>query len=104
MNRNLPDERRDFFGWTVERFGDECFVNFTTGAPAGVDRTKIAREEFDAAMAGERKLSDLVPRGARRDPLLEKTPEWTKIALFITVTICVGGMIAVALIRGWEWL
>lgn len=104
MSRSLPDERRDFFGWSVERFGDRCFVNFTTGAPAGVGRTEIMREEFNAAMSGDRRLSDLVPGSARRDPLIEKTPEWAKIALFITATISVGGIIAVTLIRGWEWV
>ncbi|MFK7941412.1 MAG: hypothetical protein AB8B85_00620 [Paracoccaceae bacterium] len=104
MTHEAPDERRDFTGWSVERFGDRCFVNYSVAAPAGIGRTEILRAELDAAMSGERKLSDLVPRSARRDPLLEKTPEWAKIVLFVVTSISVGLIITVAVMWGWEWL
>ena len=98
MGYETPDERRDFTGWSVERFGDQCFVNFSSAAPAGIGRTGISRRDFDAAISGDRNLSDLVPRSARNDPIIEKTPKWAKILVFIAALVLVGTGIAVMLL------
>ena len=104
MTHEAPDERHDYIGWSVERFGKRCFVTSSESLPPDAIypfRAEITLDEFERVKAGELDFTAfqrLYQR--RRDAFLAgiRHPNvFTKIALLTTFAIALAAVIAMVL-------
>ena len=81
MSYETPDERHDYTGWSLLRFGTACFVDlfFPPGEEYVSGRYEITHDEFEGLKSGDLALPDLLdqfqrsPQSRMNEPVKRRT-------------------------------